>query len=370
MRSVLAALVVVALAASFAALLLQDAPALIWRHIVFGVGVMPLILGAMLYFIPVLTRTSPAGDAVLLVPIGAFLLAIGAVIGFRYALVPLIAGLILVLVVLEFVWAWRRRAQVLGSAHPGVDWYLAALIALLLALSLIVSRVVWPGGWAITRVMHLHLNLFGFVGLTAIGTLRVLLPTVLAEQDQTAHVFLRRQLPIVLIGTLAIAVGSACWPTLAVLGALLWMWSSLSMLRSLWRYKQSWWAMQSAGIALGSALIGWILVLCAGIAHGYGMVSADTVIAWLLYLFLLPLVTGASSYLLPVWRWPGRQSPEHTQMRERLMAFSGLRVAAFGLSAILVAVGINVAPMPAALVLLSYLLQVLFAFLRVRQSAV
>lgn len=372
MRSVLISLVVTVLMACFAALILQDAPAVIWRHVLFAVGVMPLILGAMLYFIPVLTRTSPAEGTVLLVPVGAFLLGVSAVIGFRYApgLVPLSAGLVLVLVVLEFVWAWRRRAQAFGSVHPGVNWYLAALVALMLALSLVASRTVWPEGWSANRLMHLHLNLFGFLGLTAISTLRVLLPTVLAEQDKSTHGFLRQQLPIASAGALAIAIGAAYWPPLSVLGALFWIWPSVSMLHSLGRYRQSWWGMQSAGISLGGALMGWLLVLCAGIAHGYGAVSTDAVMAWLLYLFLLPLVTGASSYLLPVWRWPGRQSVAHAQMRARLTAFSGLRVAAFGLSAVLVAVDIRVAPLPAALAMLSYLLQVLFAFLRVRQSAV
>lgn len=371
-RNVLVALVVLALLACSMALVLQDAPAVIGRHVVFALGVLPLILGAMLYFIPVLTRTAPARGAILLVPIGAFLLGVGTVIGFRYApdLIPLFAALVLGLVVLEFIWMWRRRAQVLGSAHPGIDWYLAALVALMLALSLVVSRVIWPEGWMITRVMHLHLNVFGFLGLTAISTLRVLLPTVLAEQDTSAHVFLRRQLPVVLVGTFAIAIGAAYWPAFAVLGALLWMWSTLSMLYSLWRYKQSWWAMQGAGFVLASAVVGWLLVLCAGIAHGFGVVSADAVMAWLLYLFLLPLITGASSYLLPVWRWPGRQSTAHTQMREQLMTLSGVRIIAFGLSAILVAADHPAAPLPAVLALLSYVLQVLFAFVRVRQSAV
>jgi len=372
MRSLLVTLVILALLACSAALLLQDVPAVIWRHVLFSMGVLPLILGAMLYFIPVLTRTSPAEGAILLVPIGAFLSGVGTVIGFRSApdLIPFAAGLVLVLVMLEFAWAWRRRARVLGSTHPGVGWYLAALVALMLALSLVVSSVVWPEGWVMTRAMHLHLNLFGFLGLTAISTLRVLLPTVLGEQDKSAHVFLRRQLPIVVIGTIAIAIGAAYWPALAVLGALLWIWSTQSMLRDFWRCKQSWWSIRGAGISLGGAAIGWVLVLCAGIAHGVGVVSADAVMAWLLYLFLLPLVTGASSYLLPVWRWHGRQSTAHAHMRERLMAFSGARILAFWVRAGLVVTDIPAAPLPAALALLSYLLQVLFAFLRVRQSAV
>jgi hypothetical protein len=63
--------------------------------------------------------------------------------------------------------------------------------------------------------------------------------------------------------------------------------------------------LQGGGLALVAAALGWLLVLIAGIAHGLGGLSADTTLALLLYLFLLPLVTGATSHLLPVWRWPG-----------------------------------------------------------------
>jgi hypothetical protein len=37
----------------------HSAPA-VWRHLLFAVSVVPLILAAMLYFVPVLTRTAPA----------------------------------------------------------------------------------------------------------------------------------------------------------------------------------------------------------------------------------------------------------------------------------------------------------------------
>ena len=372
LRNVMIGLVNTALLTFLAALVLQDASAIVWRHVLFAMGIMPLILGAMLYFIPVLTRTPPAKAVMLWVPVGAFLLGVSAVIGFMAVpnLVTLSAGMTLILVALEFVWAWRRRAQVLGGIHPGVDWYLAALAALMFALGLIVSRIIWPEGWVSIRMLHLHLNLFGFIGLTAIGTLRVLLPTVLAKQDPSTMAFLRRQLPVALAGTLAIAMGAAFWPPLSLLGAMLWIWPSLFMLRSLRQDKQTWSALRGAGVALAGAALGWWLVLCAGMAHGLGLIDADTVLAWLLYLFLLPLVTGASSYLLPIWRWPGRQSLAHALMRERLMASSGIRVMAFVLSAVLVAVDIPFAPLPAALALLSYLVQMLFAFLHVQQTSI
>jgi hypothetical protein len=61
----------------------------------------------------------------------------------------------------------------------------AALSCLLLALA---GRswlgLLWPAGLCgLARLVHLHLNTLGFIGLTAIGTLHVLMPTVLGQPD-------------------------------------------------------------------------------------------------------------------------------------------------------------------------------------------
>jgi hypothetical protein len=45
--------------------------------------------------------------------------------------------------------------------------------------------------------------------------------------------------------------------------------------------------------------------------------------------FLLPLVSGALSQLLPVWRWPGPLTPERTLMRTRLAASGSWRALFF-----------------------------------------
>jgi hypothetical protein len=46
-------------------------------------------------------------------------------------------------------------------------------------------------------------------------------------------------------------------------------------------------------------------------------------------LFLLPLVTGALSQLLPVWRFSGPVTPARAVMRGRLVRFGGLRAGLF-----------------------------------------
>jgi len=369
-NKLLLALIVTALIALPAGLALQAAPALVWRHVVFAAGIMPLILGAMLYFVPVLTRSASANRALVL-PIAALILGVWVVVDLQSGMtrIPLLAAGAALIVATLMAWIWQRRRRVFGTPHPGIDWYFYALAALLLALLLIVGRAFWPEYSGHARVMHLHLNLIGFLGLTAVGTLRVLLPTVLGAPDPGALRFLRRQLPFALLGTLAIAVGAAFAPPLALLGALAWLSPAVGLVLGLANQESGRRLPTGAGIALAAAAIGWLAVLLAGAVHGLGALSADKLLQLLLFLFLLPLVTGATSYLLPVWRWPGAATAAQQAMRGRLTAGSGVRVAGFWLSALLVSLDIGVAAVPALVVLVAYIVQVLFAFLRVSRNS-
>ena len=368
-NKLLLALIVAVLIALPAGLALQGAPALVWRHVILAAGIMPLILGAMLYFVPVLTRSASANRALFL-PLAALMLGVLVVVDLQsgMARIPLLAAAAALVVAAVMAWTWRRRRGVFGTPHPGIDWYLYALAALLLALLLIVSRAFWPEYSGLARVMHLHLNLIGFLGLTAVGTLRVLLPTVLGGRDPGALRFLRRQLPFALFGTLAIAVGAAWSPPLALLGALAWLSPAAGLVLALRNHESGWQLPAGAGVALAAAALGWLAVLLAGAAHGLGAVSADKLLYLLLFLFLLPLVTGATSYLLPVWRWPGAATAAQQAMRGQLTAGSGLRVAGFWLSALLVTFDVGFAAVPAIIVLVAYSAQVLFAFVRVGAS--
>lgn len=366
MSRLLTGLIFVSLAALLASLAMQTAAALVWRHVLFAIGIMPLILGAMLYFIPVLSR-SAATPYLLPVPVAALVLGVLVVLDLHagMAWIPLLAILGAALVSAEIAWTWRRRRQVFGSPHPGIDWYLFALAALALALMLIASRAFWPEHAGAARVIHLHLNLFGFLGLTAVGTLRVLLPTVSNEHDPGTMLFLRRQLPFAVFGTLAIALGAALWPLLAFFGALAWLSPAVALLLALRGNERGWQVPEGAGMSLSAAALGWLLIVIGGIAHGFGALSADKLLHLLLFLFLLPLVTGATSYLLPVWRWPGAATAARSGMRRRLTVLSGFRTAGFWLSALLVMLDVGYAVAPAAVVLASYIVQLSSAFVRV-----
>ena len=61
------------------------------------------------------------------------------------------------------------------------------------------------------RLLHLHLNTLGFIGLTAIGTLQVLMPTILAGPDGEASARLRDDLLPAVGGVFLVALGAAVW---------------------------------------------------------------------------------------------------------------------------------------------------------------
>jgi len=65
--------------------------------------------------------------------------------------------------------------------------------------------------------------------------------------------------------------------------------------------------------------------------------------------FLLPLVTGALSQLLPVWRYPGPLTPARTLLRERLARHGQLRAVLFLAGGLLLLAGQGLGAVPAAL---------------------
>lgn len=86
-------------------------------------------------------------------------------------------------------------------------------------LALVPVMIVRPDLWPSLRLLHMHLNTLGFVGLTAIGTLQVLMPTILSGPDVEASVRLRQDLPLALLGVVLIAIGAAFWWPLSLFGS-------------------------------------------------------------------------------------------------------------------------------------------------------
>lgn len=303
-----------------------------YLHLMLAAGAMPLIFGAMSHFIPVLTRTREAERSVSIIPLlalagGALAVAAFSVGGINWGW-QLGAVLALASAVALFLWSRRRRSAMLGNPHPCLAWYEAALACLFAALLAILAGGLWPQQFLELRRFHLHLNTLGFIGITAVGTLAVLMPTVAGRPDAGAATRLRQDLPLVLGGTLLIAIGSAWMVPLAWMGLVAWGVALARMGRAwLQLYRAEIFSLHGAAPLLATATVGFALCLLAGAAVTVGMTVDPTML--FIAGFLLPLVSGAASQLLPVWLKPGVQSAWHGDMRRRLGRYNGLRALLF-----------------------------------------
>jgi len=317
------AVFVIALLLSAALRLSPAAP----LHLVFAVGILPLILGSITWFTPVLTRSGPAepitlGPPLLALAAGLFLLY--ALAG-RFHLYPIAACLALAAVLWTSWWIRGRVRNCFGAPHPGLLWYRLALGALALGLAAILLGAFWPSQWLSLRRLHLHLNLLGFIGLTALGTWRVLLPTVGRFDDPTSSGWLQRQWQPLAAGTLLIAIGAAWWPPLSIIGLLLWLLPLSGLLKHpLYAHRSVLMNWHGAAPALGLALLGlWLLLLTAA-GHALQLIAATPLLTAFILMFLLPLVTGAATHLLPLWRYPEPVDRQQA-LRRRIGRFGGLR---------------------------------------------
>lgn len=320
-------------------------------HAALGVGALPLIVGAMLHFVPVLTRSAGASAPLARLPLvlqGAGVLALVFVagqagFGVLHAAVTLAWGGSAVLA----LWIVRRVRRTLGAPHPGWRWYFVALLCLLLGLAAIAAAYVWPLEFAGLRQAHVRLNLFGFVGLTAIGTLHVLLPTVFGVPDPKTPSRLRQDLPLAFGGVLALACAGLLpepfGSGFALLGLTLYGACVLSLARAWWAaYGTKLWHDGVAALLVG-ALCGLCVVLLVQAGEVFwaeanpslaGRTPAVFVLA-----FLLPLVSGALSQLVPVWAHPGRVTADRLSCRALLARYGRCRALAHAAAGVSLAVG-------------------------------
>lgn len=304
--------------------------AIVGYHVVFAVGILPLILAAMAHFVPVLTRSGGAHAYLRAVPLAALSGGLLVVLYFSrpqdfpaaHYLGALFSGSAVMVLAL---WAWRLRRKTIGAPHPCLDWYLAALACWFIGLCAIVIGRWLPGQRAALRLLHLHLNTLGFVGITALGTLQVLLPTAAQQPDPGVAARMRRHLKWIAAGTLVIACAAAWHPALAWVGAGLLAVPLAGMVHA-WRqlYAPQIFTPHGAMPSLAAALAGFMAVLALGAAHGTFHIGFHP-IATFIIAFLMPLVTGAVSYLLPLWLRPGRQTAWHLAVRKHLGFGSGAR---------------------------------------------
>ncbi len=331
MPKLLATLVILSLVSAVIGLSLPDLPAAALLHMILALGIMPLILAAMAYFIPVLTRTSAPEPRVLLAPIGALIAGLLATLSLslNYQLYPVAAAIALLAVGGLLWWSQQRAKATLGRPHPGLLWYQLALGSLIIGLLIIVLAALWPAQWLPLKRLHLHINTLGFVGLAALGTLRVLLPTAGGFPDPQAGVWLMREWRWLVAGTLLIAAGAAWSAVLADIGLLLWLISLARLIHGLLKAHQGkLWQWHGAAVSLIIAMAGLMLCLIGGALHGHGLLPGSQASEAFVIAFLLPLVTGAATHLLPLWLLQS-QPERQQQLRQRLGYLSAIRGLAF-----------------------------------------
>lgn len=290
-------------------------------HIAFAVGIVPLVFGAMLHFVPVLTRSGEPHPVVRALPFvaqGIGLLAVSAFQGWSPRWVLHFAAILdCIGSAALFAWIMDRSQRCLGMPHPGWRWYAASLATLVVTL-LAVPMMDSEYGRA-ARLVHMHLNTLGFVGLAALGTLPVLLPTVLGQTDLQAGWWLQKWWPRMFGGTLLMGAGVIVHPAASAAGAAVLLWSVADLGR---RWQRAFGAARlwqdGAAALLVAAAFGYALLLIFGALHGFGVIGARPAIAAFACLLLLPLVTGALTQLLPVWRFPGAHREERDALRQRL----------------------------------------------------
>ncbi len=333
-------------------------------HLVMAAGIMPLIMGAMIYFTPVLTRSRAAGWQLLLAPmlaLAAGVLVFASLLWRRNMLpIPAILGIVATGILLG--WMNYRVRFMLGRPHPGLAWYQWALVCLLLGLTAILVATFLSEFWATLRRFHLHVNLLGFVGLTALGTLRVLIPTAAGYVDPDAHARLHGDLYLAVTGTLLIATGSAWLTWLVWPGLALWLipLGRFAVTLATSRRKLVWgWHRPAA--SLGLAVMGLFAVLITSGLHAIDARHAGASLSLFFFMFLFPLVTGAVSYLLPVWLWPGRRGAVYESNARRLAWGSGIRSLVFLAAGVMAWSGMPEAVYLAAAGVLVFLLQAAWA---------
>jgi len=363
MLPLLALLALVGIAGTLAAPLVVDAPVPARVHLTFAIGIAPLILAALGYFVPVLTRSARAPSQVVAAPFAAVAAGIVAVAYFAAPEAwPLayLAAAVIALVAVGVVLAWmigRARASI-GTPHPCLRWYVAATACLGAALLAVLAMPYAPEHYVALKRLHLHLNLLGFVGLTAVGTLQVLVPTAAGAPDPRAAARLDADLKWALAGTVLIAAGSAWLPLVAALGLFFWLSLAIRIARDWFTlYPGRLLAWHGAPPSLAGALAGFTIMLVLGALHGGGSLDArDAVLAFILA-FLLPLVTGALSHLLPIWLRPGPQTAWHDDVRAALGRYAGVRACLFVAGGTLIGFGVAGGAVLAAIGLALFLVQ-------------
>lgn len=223
-------------------------------------------------------------------------------------------------------------------SHPGLNWYRISLFFLGISLLALFLRPFFPAWQSALLHIHVQMSLYGFLGLAGISSLQVLLPAVSQRQDPSLPNRLKEDLPIVSFGVVLLSVGELLQPLISSLGLACLLLPLLRTALVWWRlYRDKICSLHGIAPVLAAALFGLVFSLLWALL---GMVTLDLFIAG----FLLPLLAGASSYLLPLW-WLADVRP--TAMKIGCLPmnhWSGLRAILYFLTGIMPVLSLTAAP--------------------------
>jgi len=183
-------------------------------HVAFAMGVMPLILGAIGYFVPVLTRSGAPPPPVRLLPVLA--VAAGAFLVAALAWPGRLGHSIIAAAALALMAACCMLGGSCGAGAP--PWSAASRVALVPrgngaaggALLAVIAMELWPQQRAALRLFHLHLNVLRFRRHHGDRHPAGTAATAAARPDPGVALRLRRDLPLAAAG--CAAGGGRCGP--------------------------------------------------------------------------------------------------------------------------------------------------------------
>ncbi|MFV0319351.1 MAG: multicopper oxidase domain-containing protein [Microbacterium sp.] len=292
-----------------------DQPLWLMVHLpLLGAATAAILIWSQHFADTLLRCTAPGGRAGLGIRLGAHTIgALLVVAGVLTAAFPLVvAGAIVVgaaIVAHAVLLGIQSRSALPSRFGQLVRYYIAAAVVFLAGIAI---GAVMAGDPTLTGRLvtaHLVLNAYGWIGLTALGTLVLLWPTVLhARIPDSADAAARLALWVLLGGLVLAAIGPlADLQALVAVGMAVWVAGALLIAREGWREARAMPPGTFAGWSLACAFA-WVVGAAATLAV-QAAITPDWAALRDLYLvvlgplvagFAVQLVSGALSYLLPV----------------------------------------------------------------------
>jgi nitrite reductase (NO-forming) len=243
--------------------------------------------------------------------LGAVLVMTGVVAGW-YPLV-LIGGILVTLNALAHavIIVGQSRGAMPGRFAPLVRYYVASAVMLAAGVVLGIMMARLDGGgedYERLFIGHLGFNLLGWVGLTVIGTIALLWPTVLHTRIEGATVAAGHTLPVLVAGLglvglgcladlrLVVALGVAVY--LAALGRVLW--EGAGHLRRAPVVSFAGWSLGAAQVWFALCTVGFGVQVAVAPSWTAAAAGVETLVPYFAVGFAAQVLLGALSHLVPV----------------------------------------------------------------------